>query len=54
MAFARAVADRVLFLDGGVIVEDSEPVQFFTSPKTDRARRFLSTFEYEDVKHRTF
>ena len=53
MAFARAVADRVLFLDGGVIVEDSEPVQFFTSPKTDRARRFLSTFEYEDVKHRT-
>lgn len=53
MAFARAVADRVLFLDGGVIVEDLEPVQFFTSPKTDRARRFLSTFEYEDVKHRT-
>ena len=53
MAFARAVADRVLFLDGGVIVEDSEPGQFFTSPKTDRARKFLSTFEYEDVKHRT-
>ena len=53
MAFARAVADRVLFLDGGVIVEDSEPGQFFTSPKTDRARRFLSTFEYEDVKHGT-
>ncbi len=49
MAFAKAVADRVLFLDGGVIVEDSDPGQFFTSPKTDRARRFLSTFEYESV-----
>ena len=49
MAFAKAVADRVLFLDGGVIVEDSDPAQFFTSPKTDRARRFLSTFEYESV-----
>ena len=36
-------------MDGGVIVEDSDPAQFFTSPKTDRARRFLSTFEYESV-----
>ncbi len=53
MAFAKAVADRVLFLDGGVIVEDSDPGQFFTSPKTDRARRFLSTFEFESVKHKT-
>ena len=48
MAFARAVADRVIFLDGGHIVEDSDPKQFFDSPKTERARKFLSTFEFEE------
>ena len=46
MAFAKAIADRVIFLDGGVIVEDTEPELFFTSPGTDRARKFLSTFEF--------
>ncbi len=48
MAFARAVADRVIFLDGGHIVEDSDPKQFFDSPRTERARKFLSTFEFEE------
>ncbi len=48
MAFARAVADRVIFLDGGHIVEDADPKQFFDSPKTDRAKKFLSTFEFEE------
>lgn len=47
MAFARAVADRVVFLDGGSIVEDSLPDVFFTDPATDRARKFLKTFEFE-------
>lgn len=46
MAFARAAADRVLFLDGGRIVEENTPESFFTSPKTERARQFLGTFEY--------
>lgn len=41
MGFAREVADRVLFLDHGVLVEDGEPVEFFSSPKTERARDFL-------------
>lgn len=41
MGFAREVADRVLFLDGGVLVEDAPPEQFFSSPKSDRAREFL-------------
>ena len=49
MAFARAIADRVIFLDGGSIVEDSDPASFFTEPKTDRARKFLNTFEFEKV-----
>ena len=48
MAFARAVADRILFLDGGEMVEEStNPKEFFSNPRTDRAKRFLQTFEYE-------
>lgn len=47
MQFARAIADRILFLDDGVIVEEAEPEQFFTSPKTQRAKDFLQTFTYE-------
>ena len=50
MAFARAIADRVLFLDGGHIIEDTDPGQFFDSPGTDRAKKFLQTFEYESVR----
>lgn len=50
MSFAKAVADRVVFLDGGEIVEEGAPGEFFTCPKTDRARRFLSTFTYEKVE----
>lgn len=41
MGFAREVADRVLFLDGGVLVEDAKPHEFFTSPKSRRAQDFL-------------
>jgi general L-amino acid transport system ATP-binding protein len=41
MGFARAVADRVLFMDGGEIVEQAPPKEFFAHPKTDRARQFL-------------
>lgn len=41
MGFAREVADRVLFLDGGVLVEDAAPQEFFTNPKSQRAQDFL-------------
>ncbi|MGI2327501.1 amino acid ABC transporter ATP-binding protein [Planococcus sp. YIM B11945] len=41
MGFAREVADRVIFLDHGVLVEDGDPVEFFNNPKTERARDFL-------------
>lgn len=51
MNFARAIADRVFFLDGGGIVEEGDPENFFTHPKTERAHNFLHTFEYESVKH---
>ena len=42
MGFARDVADRVLFMSDGVIVEQGEPEQIFTSPKEERTRSFLS------------
>lgn len=41
MGFAREVADRVLFLDGGNLVEDAAPEEFFSNPKSQRARDFL-------------
>jgi polar amino acid transport system ATP-binding protein len=47
MAFAKAVADRVIFLEGGKIVEEGAPNDFFDNPKTDRLKRFLQTFSYE-------
>lgn len=42
MGFARQVADRVIFMDQGRIVEEGEPDEFFAHPKTDRASLFLS------------
>ncbi|MFE1744961.1 amino acid ABC transporter ATP-binding protein [Coleofasciculus sp. H7-2] len=41
MGFAREVADRILFLDGGRLAEDSPPKEFFINPKSDRAKQFL-------------
>lgn len=41
MGFAREVADRVLFLDGGYLVEDATPEEFFAAPKSERAKAFL-------------
>lgn len=41
MGFAREVADRVIFLDHGSLVEEGVPVEFFASPKTERAKAFL-------------
>ena len=41
MGFAREVADRVLFLDEGILLEDASPTEFFNNPKTARAKDFL-------------
>lgn len=41
MGFAKEVADRILFLDEGKLVEDATPIELFTKPKTDRAKLFL-------------
>jgi ABC-type polar amino acid transport system ATPase subunit len=42
MGFARSVADRVIFMDHGQIVEENTPDEFFNHPKSDRTRDFLS------------
>ena len=47
MVFARAVADRIVFIDGGKICETGKPAEFFASPQTERARQFLNIFHYD-------
>ena len=47
MQFARAVADRVIFMDKGFIVEEGEAEEFFSNPKTERAQKFLNTFSFK-------
>ena len=47
MGFARKVGDRVVFLDGGEIVEENNSEEFFTNPKSDRAKDFLSKVFYD-------
>lgn len=42
MGFARSVADRVIFMDAGEIVEEAEPAKFFDSPKSERTKAFLN------------
>ena len=44
MAFARDVADRVIFMDGGYIVEEGRPEDVITNPKEERTKRFLARF----------
>ena len=44
MDFAKNVSSRVLFMDKGYVVEDASPEEFFTNPKNDRSREFLSRF----------
>ena len=46
MSFARAVADRIILLEDRNILEESDPETFFTSPKTEQAKKFLQSFEF--------
>ncbi len=50
MQFARAIADRILFIDKGKIVEDTDPDTFFEHPASDRAKQFLNIFNFERSK----
>jgi len=42
MGFAKTVANRVIFMDGGEIIEENEPQEFFNNPQSERTREFLS------------
>jgi general L-amino acid transport system ATP-binding protein len=42
MGFASKVADRVLFMDQGQVIEQATPAEFFNNPQTERAQKFLS------------
>lgn len=46
MKFARLVADRIVFFDHGKIAEIATPQEFFTNPKSERAKKFLNIFEF--------
>ncbi|MEH7511542.1 amino acid ABC transporter ATP-binding protein [Gottfriedia acidiceleris] len=49
MAFARDVANHVVFMDGGIIVEEGNPKEIFQSPKEERTIQFLKRFSEEDM-----
>ncbi|MBX1885816.1 amino acid ABC transporter ATP-binding protein [Campylobacter peloridis] len=46
MGFAKAVADKIVFMDDGKIVEISNPKEFFENPKSERAKKFLNLFDF--------
>lgn len=48
MKFAKAVADRILFIDQGEIIEENTPKAFFENPSTLRAKQFLNIFNFEE------
>jgi len=50
MNFAKAIADRVVFIDDKKIVEEDAPHEFFDHTKTERAKEFLRTFEFDEIR----
>ncbi|ECQ1463978.1 amino acid ABC transporter ATP-binding protein [Campylobacter jejuni] len=46
MGFAKAVADKIIFMDKGKIIEENDPKSFFKNPKSERAKKFLNLFDY--------
>ena len=47
MQFAKAVADKVVFIDQGKILEEAKPEEFFEHPTTERAKQFLNVFQFD-------
>jgi putative glutamine transport system ATP-binding protein len=46
MGFAREMADRIIFMDQGQIVESGDPNEFFDNPREERAKQFLSRLKH--------
>lgn len=53
MQFARAVADRIVFIDEGRVLEEGSPEEFFEHPKTERAKKFLNVFSFVHVNEKS-
>jgi len=53
MAFARAVADRIVFMEAGRVLEQNHPERFFTQPQTARAQQFLEKFSFVESLPKT-
>ena len=53
MGFARDVADRVVFMDGGVVVEEGKPKDVIRNPQHERTKSFLARMRTEDQEART-
>jgi polar amino acid transport system ATP-binding protein len=51
MHFAKEVANRVVFMEGGIVVEEGAPDKFFTNPRSDRAKKFLGKFIGTNAKN---
>lgn len=49
MEFAKQIADRILFMDEGEMIEENTPEEFFKTPKTKRAKEFLNIFDYSHL-----
>lgn len=49
MQFAKAVSKKVLFMDQGEIIEEGDPKEFFAHPQTERAKKFLDIFQFEEA-----
>ena len=52
MGFAREVADRIIFMADGQVVETGTPEHFFTNPENERVKQFLSKIKNKDTVHR--
>ena len=50
MQFAKAVADRIVFIDKGKIAEEGTAKEFFENPRTERAKKFMHVSSFEDVR----
>ncbi len=50
MQFAKAVADRIVFMDESKIIEEGGAKEFFEHPRTERAKKFLNVFTFEDIR----
>ena len=50
LQFAKAVADRIVFIDDSKIIEDKDPISFFEKPETDRVKKFLEYFSFKNIK----